>query len=163
MSCFVEDSFFITTLLPFLNNRDKVSVLSINKNIHTSCDIDRVWHTVVPQLKGVGRVNIKKSIHFCDLMRRYSMYTLIQEVCNQRHWDVLVYSLQFYPGGLGRLKLKTLVQSMIPHFLRKGSDLFFRLRKGTIPIDTKRLTMHELSMHYCLNKSTRRRIVRVKG
>lgn len=162
MSYFVEESFFITTLLPFLNHRDKVSVLSINKNIHTSCDIDRVWHTVVPQLKHVGKVNIKKTIHFCRLMRRYSMYDLVQEVCNQRHWDVLVSSLQFYPRGMGRLKLKTLVQSMIPPFLRKGNSIFYRLRNGRVPIDTQRLTMHELSMHYCLNKSTRRRIPRVK-
>ena len=163
MSSFIDDSFFIFSLLPFLNYYEKVSLLSISKSVHQQFDIDRVWHKIVPFMKEANHVLIKKSIHFFKLMQRHSMCELIQEVCSQEQWDVILLSLNFYPKGCGRMRLKTLVRSMIPDFLNKGKNRVDIFRKHVpVPLHIKRSSMHSLNVFYCRQRSNKRRRVVVK-
>lgn len=164
MSFFIEDSFFILSLLPFLNNYEKVSLLSITKSVHQQFDIDSVWHNIMPFMKEANHVLIKKSIHFRSLMQRYSMLTLLQEVCNQEQWDVILLSLNYYPEGVGRVRLKSFVRSMVPDFLNKGNNRtdIFQSRNIRVPYDFKNINMHIFSLQCCLKGSLWRRKVTVK-
>ena len=112
-------------------------------------------------MKEANHVLIKNHSFF-KLMQRHSMCELIQEVCSQEQWDVILLSLNFYPKGRGRMRLKTLVRSMVPDFLNKGKNRVDIFRKHVPALHIKRSSMHSLNVFYCRQRSNKRRRVVVK-
>lgn len=149
MQC-LEKDFVVLTLIPYLPYADVVNFLSMTKEVKETYDNDKVWNGIVPQLKNIGYVRIKKCIHFMKLAKRMSAAALIDEVTNQNQWIIIMLSLGLFQPGGGRMKFKAILQRLYRSTKRGGGHIYF-------PEDVKTLAFVNMGKKYCALPGLKRR------